>query len=328
MNSKITLWVSICTVLVVLTYITLSSKEEFKIEEKENEIFEKKSEIKNSIPLEEIFSGGPGKDGIPSLDDPRFVKWKEADFLNEESEGILLIDGNSKSFFYPFSVLVWHELVNDRKDIGEKKDVPILVSYCPLCRTAVVFERIVDGVEVEFGVSGKLWQSNLLMYDRQEKEEDESLWSQVAGEAVVGKKTGKKLVYIPSEIRTFGNAKIDFPNLEVLSKDTGSLRDYESDPYEGYYDNDVLFFPTNFKILGLHPKEKIISFRNDDLNFFIIKKNINKKEENFVLENKQKVSIERNGEKIKVYVDGKKIVFVESFAFSWLSVYPESQELK
>jgi hypothetical protein len=154
------------------------------------------------------------------------------------------------------------------------------------------------------------------MYDRQEKEENKSLWSQATGEAVVGVKTGEKLKYVESEIRSFGSLKKEFSTLKVLSKDTGNLRIYGSDPYEGYYDDNVLFFPTNFKILDIHPKEKVITFRNDNINFFLIKKNITEIEQKFDLKNDNKILIKRDGEKIRTFLNGNKIITVEAFAFS------------
>lgn len=151
---------------------------------------------KHSIPLGEIKSGGPPKDGIPSIDKPNFISIKEAEgFLKESDPGIAInIEGEKR--FYPFKILVWHEIVNDM--IKGKR---VLVTYCPLCLTGIVFDPVVKGERVEFGVSGKLWNSNLLMYDRK----TDSLWSQVLGEAVVGEMVGTKLAVVPSDIIQFGN---------------------------------------------------------------------------------------------------------------------------
>jgi hypothetical protein len=128
------------------------------------------------IPLEEVVSGGPSKDGIPALSNSKFTSSTEATNVPEDSLGILVTSENEVRF-YPYTVLVWHELVNDTLD-----DVPLVISFCPLCGSAIVYERTLNGVMYEFGVSGKLWQSNLLMYDTA----TESLWSQIEGRAVVG----------------------------------------------------------------------------------------------------------------------------------------------
>lgn len=192
-------------------------------------------DVRHSIPLSEIVSGGPPKDGIPSIDDPKFVSVAEArDFLEDDEPGIVLMfDGATR--FYPYQILVWHEVVNDM--INGKR---ILVTYCPLCATGIVFDPVVDGERVEFGTSGRLWQSNLLMYDRK----TDSLWSQVLGEAVVGEVTGATLAVIPSDIARFGTFAKAYPGGEVLSRDTGALRVYGSDPYGSYYtNNSAIYFP-------------------------------------------------------------------------------------
>ena len=139
--------------------------------------------IKHSIPLDKIKNGGPPKDGIPSIDNPKFVSVQNANFMSDSNTVIgLEINGIAKA--YPLFVLVWHEIVND--SVG---NVPVAVTYCPLCYTNQVFERIIDGKEVEFGTSGKLYNSNLLMYDRL----TESYWSQALGIAVKGELTGYEL---------------------------------------------------------------------------------------------------------------------------------------
>ncbi len=121
------------------------------------------------IPLDEILGGGPGKDGIPALsgESITFVKPAEATTVPEDSLGILL-EGEKENRFYPYTVLVWHEIVNDTFDGQE-----VVVTFCPLCGSAIVYNREVDGEVLDFGVSGKLWQSNLLMFDRS----TETLWS-------------------------------------------------------------------------------------------------------------------------------------------------------
>ncbi|MBL7045011.1 MAG: DUF3179 domain-containing protein, partial [Parcubacteria group bacterium] len=183
---------------------------------------------KHSIPLNEILSGGPGKDGIPSIDNPKFVSTKDADeYLTDTDVGLGLVF-NGVERFYPYQVLVWHEIVNDNI-----KNDRVLVTYCPLCATGIVFDPKVNGVAQEFGVSGKLWQSNLLMYNRTAIEEDESLWSQVLGEAVLGVSTGQKLKVLPADTVQYGAWKKAHPNTEILSRETGAIRNYGRDPYGG-----------------------------------------------------------------------------------------------
>lgn len=132
--------------------------------------------VRHSVPLAEIIGGGPEKDGIPSIDEPKFVSITDATFLSDDELGIAVTLRDTAKF-YPFQILVWHEIVNDEIE-GQR----ILVTYCPLCRSGIVFDPLVSGERVEFGTSGKLWNSNLVMYDRK----TDSLWSQILGEAIVG----------------------------------------------------------------------------------------------------------------------------------------------
>ena len=189
--------------------------------------------VRHSVPLAEIIGGGPAKDGIPPIDEPKFISPSEADeWLSDNEPGISYSDGNAHRF-YPYQILVWHELVNDT--VNGKR---VLISYCPLCLSGFVFDPLVSGERVEFGTSGKLWKSNLVMYDRK----TDSLWSQILGEAILGELTGTILNTLPSDQVLYGNWKKQFPNGQVLSKDTGAIRIYGSSPYGSY------FSTTNFAL--------------------------------------------------------------------------------
>ncbi|MGB0757271.1 MAG: DUF3179 domain-containing protein [Patescibacteria group bacterium] len=189
--------------------------------------------LKHSVPLDEIVGGGPEKDGIPSIDAPVFISISEAESFLDDSEPGISVSLNGIDRFYPFQIMVWHEIVNDTFD-----DTAVLVTYCPLCLTGIVFDPLVLGEYVEFGTSGKLWQSNLVMYDRK----TDSLWSQVLGEAIAGEMTGTALSTFPSDRVRFGDWKEQYPQGEVLSRDTGALRTYGFDPYGSYYtDNSQIF---------------------------------------------------------------------------------------
>jgi hypothetical protein len=182
--------------------------------------------VKHSIPLREIRSGGPPKDGIPPIDDPKFISIDDAGgWLGDEEPGIAVSRGDTHRF-YPYQILVWHEIVNDHIE-GER----FLVTYCPLCLTGIVFDPVVKGERVAFGTSGKLWESNLVMYDRK----TDSYWSQVLGEAIVGEMTGTKLDVLPSDLVRFGAWKAMHQNGQVLSQNTGATRLYGSSPYGGYF---------------------------------------------------------------------------------------------
>jgi len=184
-----------------------------------------------AIPTEEILAGGPPRDGIPALDEPHTVAAAEARWGDDELVLGLVVGGEARA--YPVAILNWHELVNDVL-AGE----PILVSFCPLCGTGMVFDRRIAGKTRRFGVSGLLYRSDLLMYDR----ESESLWSQISAEAVTGPLIGERLHLLRSRMARWGDWRSDHPGTTVLSRRTGHPRDYDRTPYAGYAQSaDVMF---------------------------------------------------------------------------------------
>ncbi len=211
--------------------------------------------VKHLVPLDKIKGGGPPKDGIPSIDNPLFVGVDESRFMSDSDVVVgLEIDGEAKA--YPLFILVWHEIVNDR--VG---DVPVSVTYCPLCYTSQVFERVIGDQEVEFGTSGKLYNSNLLMYDRL----TESYWSQALGMAITGELSGQRLNLIPFDIITWGDWKVLHPETLVLTTVTGYVRSYATDPYGSYYTEPRIMFPVEHSDDRLHPKEIILGFHHDEV---------------------------------------------------------------
>jgi len=235
---------------------------EFELTEPDNE---DSTAVKHSIPLNEIISGGPPKDGIPSIDNPKFESVVSADqYLKDDGFG-LAIEVAGQHRFYPYQILVWHEIVNDHFN-GK----PLLVTYCPLCFTGIVFEPTVNGETVEFGTSGKLWNNNLLMYDRK----TDSLWSQALGEAVVGKLTGTELIHYPALTTSWKAWKDVHPDGEVLSRNTGALRDYTRDPYGNYYTNSSILFPLSNIDGRLGIKENIYGIRVGDARKAYVHKDI------------------------------------------------------
>jgi hypothetical protein len=211
----------------------------------------------HSIPLEEIRSGGPGKDGIPAIDRPRFVPAAKASrvFLGDSDRVIALVV-NGKKKAYPIKILNWHEIVNDI--IGGRH---VVVTFCPLCGTGMVFDANAADRRLNFGVSGLLYQSDVLLYDR----ETESLWSQIKQEAVTGKLTGTRLHLLPSTQTTWGAWKKKHPDTFVLSTNTGYSRDYNRDPYEDYYTSRSVMFSVDKQNPRYHPKEQVIGVELDGL---------------------------------------------------------------
>ena len=180
----------------------------------------------HSIDYEEIFSGGPPRDGIPPIDNPRFENIETADQWIEDLEPVILLDHEGEVRAYPLQILTWHEIVND-----EIAGDPIAVTFCPLCNTALVFRRpIIDEEILTFGTSGNLRYSDLVMWDRQ----TESWWQQFNGEAIVGDLTGTKLESLPAAIISWADFKSKHPDAQVLSIETGFQRSYGRNPYAGY----------------------------------------------------------------------------------------------
>lgn len=180
---------------------------------------------KHIVPYDEILSGGPPKDGIPALDNPTFISVSEANQWLNTVEPVIQVQVNHHARAYPLQILMWHEIVNDT--VG---DVRLMVSFCPLCNTAIVFERTVDGQVLDFGTTGRLRYSNLVMYDRQ----TETWWQQATGQAIAGDLTGTQLPFYPAEMVAWEDFKTAYPDGEVLSKNTGYNRSYGSNPYAGY----------------------------------------------------------------------------------------------
>ena len=210
---------------------------------------------KHIIPLEKIKSGGPPKDGIPSIDTPEFTEASQ-EYHVSDSDTVLGLEINGDVRAYPLSILVWHEIVND--NVG---GVPVAVTYCPLCFTNQVFERVIDGQEVEFGTSGKLYNSNLVMYDRLTN----SYWSQALGKAIVGELTGYELSTIQFDVIRWGDWKSLHPDSVVLTTNTGHIRAYGVDPYGNYYTETRILFPVENTDDRMHPKEIILGFNDGDV---------------------------------------------------------------
>jgi hypothetical protein len=180
---------------------------------------------KHTIQYSELLSGGPPRDGIPSIDAPRFVSPDEAVGWLADNEPVIALEIEGDARAYPLQILIWHEIANDT--VGE---VPVVVTFCPLCNAAITFDRRLDGQVYEFGTSGLLRNSDLVMYDRT----TESLWQQLTGEAIVGDLAGAQLKFLSSSIVSFADFRAAFRDGMVLSRDTGYGRDYGRNPYVGY----------------------------------------------------------------------------------------------
>ena len=205
---------------------------------------------KSLIDFGEILSGGPPKDGIPAIDDPRFVTVPDAAHDLDPREPVvgLVVGGDARA--YPLRILTWHEIVND--EVGGK---PVTVTYCPLCNSAIAFDRRLDGKVLDFGTTGKLRNSDLVMYDRQ----TESWWQQFEGRAVVGDMAGAELTMIPSRLESFESFRARFPLGRVLVATDPDARDYGRNPYVGYDSAAKPFLYHGAMPEGIEPMARVVA---------------------------------------------------------------------
>lgn len=205
------------------------------------------------IAADEIVAGGPAKDGIPAIDQPKFVNAENAGFL-QPGDMVLGLAAQGGARAYPLRILNWHEVVNDQ--IGQQ---PVTITYCPLCGTGVAFDRRVNGRVLNFGVSGLLYNNDVLLYDRQTG----SLWSQLMAQAVSGPLKGQSLTMLAVTHTTWADWRSSHPATQVLSTETGHRRSYDRDPYAGYDSSEEIIFPMRLRAAGFHPKERVLGVTID-----------------------------------------------------------------
>jgi hypothetical protein len=206
---------------------------------------------RNAVALSEIRSGGPAKDGIPAIDAPKFMPVGEATGLEDRDPVIrLVVNGEARA--YPLAVLMWHEIANDR--IG---GVPAAVTYCPLCNAAIVFDVRIGGRDLTFGTTGRLRNSDLVMYDRQ----TESWWQQFSGEAIIGELMGTELKMLPSRIAAWKEFREEFPAGQVLVPNDPEMRAYGRNPYRSYDSARKPFLYDGSLPAGIDPMEHVVVVR-------------------------------------------------------------------
>jgi len=206
---------------------------------------------RTTIDFATVMSGGPPKDGIPPIDDPVFLPVAEAAGLDDQ-EPVMAVVINGMARAYPLRIMIWHEIVNDTL-AGR----PIAVTYCPLCNAAIVFDRTIAGAETTFGTTGKLRNSDLVMYDRT----TESWWQQFTGEAITGSRTGTRLQVIPSRLESWQSFGDRHPDGEVLVPNNPGLRDYGRNPYAGYDSSAVPFLYRGPMPEGITPLSYVVVVR-------------------------------------------------------------------
>lgn len=273
------------------------------------------------IPKEKIFKGGPPKDGIPSIDKPEFIQASEASQL-KETDLILGIALNGIARAYPIPIMNWHEVVNDQYG-----DIPVVITFCPLCGSGMAFESRLNGRKLTFGVSGLLYNSDVLLYDRQ----TESLWSQLLSQAVTGEFKSSKLKPVPMQHTTWKHWREQYPDTQVLSYETGFDRNYFQNPYAGYEFVEKTVFPVEFRAKGLHPKEKVIGLAINNESkawpFIELRKAIRAGKEITDSVGGQQVTVRFNDQANAAHIidtNGNELPAVTLFWFAWSAFNPQT----
>ncbi len=270
------------------------------------------------IPVNDIRKGGPPRDGIPSLDDPVFVSAEDATYLSGRDR-VLGISINGFAHAYPIRILNYHEIVNDI--VG---GTAVAITYCPLCGSGTAFEATINGRSYEFGVSGLLYNSDVLMYDRNTG----SLWSQLMVQAVTGPMKGTRLQQLPLSHTSWQEWTERYPETRVLSNKTGYSRNYKVDPYPNYGRDGKLYFPVTHSSKKYRRKEIVMGLEIDGqfkaYPFKELKKGESRFDDEFA---GAKFSVEfdakhRTARVVKA--DGSEISTITAFWFAWYAFHPET----
>lgn len=272
------------------------------------------------VPEEEIHLGGPPRDGIPSIDRPVFVRAGDADFLADADRILGLVRGGRVKA-YPIAIMNWHEVVNDRLG-GES----VAITYCPLCGTGVAFVSNRDGRQLSFGVSGLLYNSDVLLYDR----ETESLWSQLRMQAVAGPLKGERLTALPLTHTSWRAWRQAHPETLVLSTETGFDRDYRRDPYTGYAENSDLYFPVSAKSRRYHAKERVLGVEMDGrfkaYPFAELSRTGQREIRDTFAGRPLRIRFDQSAESARVFdEDGTELAAVTGFWFAWYAFHPTTE---
>lgn len=267
------------------------------------------------IPESRIISGGPPKDGIPALTHPKHETSHAASAWLKDDDLVLGITVNGEARAYPIRIMNWHEIVNDR--IGSTS---IVITYCPLCGSGIAFET-----DDHFGVSGLLYQSDVLLYDHK----TESLWSQIMQQAVAGPRTGEVLKRYPLIHTTWREWKSLHPDTQVLSRHTGYHRNYARNPYAGYESTSLLYFNVSNMDSRLHPKAWVAGITlNNQARAWPLEA---VKDKGTIRETWQGVPLVIHYSKagnriiIKQSASGQELISTRLYWFAWAAFHPESE---
>jgi uncharacterized protein DUF3179 len=272
---------------------------------------------RHGVPAGQILDGGPPKDGIPAILQPKFVRVSEAGFLEPGDRVVgLVVEGKARA--YPLKILNWHEVVDD--SVGRSS---IAVTYCPLTGSAIAYNRELGPKELTLGVSGKLYESNLLFYDKS----TESLWSQIKGEAIAGPLTGQRLSALPSIVTTWAAWRESHPDTLVLDVNTGYPRDYGTNPYQSYENSSELMFPVATTDDRLPPKERVLGLTmNGADEAFPFSRLAKAKPPPIVDLGSQRVTVvfDPPTQTAMVRAGGKQVAAYTGYWFAWVAFHPKT----
>jgi len=272
------------------------------------------------VPASEIHAGGPEKDGIPAITHPSFSSSHQTHWLKPDAR-VLTLDWQGVQRAYPLDILNWHEVVNDQ--VAGK---PVLITYCPLCGSGMAFSPNVAGRNLTFGVSGLLYNSDVLLYDH----ETRSLWSQIRAQAISGPLKGERLQSIPLSLEVWKHWRVTHPNADVLSRDTGFARDYHRNPYFQYARDKGVYFPVAFSSRRYHPKERVLGVKlGDQVKAYpfaeLARLNDDQAEDLFAGELLQ-LRFDAKTRTGKIYdAAGNELPSVNLFWFAWYAFYPQTE---
>ena len=314
MKKKLHIFIFIVASLVLNTNIQAASKHEVDVIK---DIFKYTEQSKRSIKLSELSQGCPKVDCIPAIDHPKFASINHLDFLHEE-DMLMTIDYNGIQKAYPRKIMQTHEIVNDY--FGKK---PLAMTYCPLCGTSVAFVPILEGERVEFGVSGVLHNSDLVMYDRKTR----SLWGQITGRSIVGPKTGHQLKRVSVGLLTWKETKSLFPDIEVLLPPNNKTERYKDFHYQKYIESDKIMFPVAIADARLAAKKVVYGIEIDGK--FIAYESEYLKKRSPMVESFGKRTLEVSFEKGMVAArdkkTGDKFDVLRVYWFAWFAFHPDTQ---
>ncbi len=274
------------------------------------------------ISRKDILNGGVPKGGIAALTYPLMIPHGKVNYLREDDEiAGLNIDGDAQAF--PLRILNYHEVINTK--IGNQS---VAITYCPLCKSLMVYDRIKNDKEITFRISGLLYNSNVLFYSQEGQ--GDPLYSQIMNKQVSGEKSGSKMKILPVELTTWKSWKKRHPNTTVMSAATGHLKKYHVDPYSQYFNNDRLMFPVNKLDDRLPHKSLVLGVWSGDIYRAFPLKEFEKegksKEIKITINNRDvTIAYDHEAKSLRVNKADKNVNWMYSFWFAWYSFHPETE---